>query len=82
MCQDHLDAILEPIAKPFDDAIHEKGLLLDAALGQEHQTLLDELDELHWRRTAVLVAKAVEVGLDVGLALGRNLSGPSRPEGS
>ena len=82
MCQERLDAILEPIAKPFDEAIHEKGLLLDAALGQEHQTLLDELDELHWRRTAALVEKAFEVGLDVGLVLGQKLSEPFRPEGS
>lgn len=82
MCQEQLDAILKPIAKPIDEAIHEKGLLLDGALGLEHPTFLDELDELHWRRTAALVAKAFDVGLDVGLALGRNLSEPSRQEGS
>lgn len=69
MCQDLLESILEGVAKPFDDAISEKGDELK--LSGVNANVLDELETLHWERTGALVSKAFEVGLELGKVLGR-----------
>ncbi len=59
-----LEAELAALASPFDEAIARLGDPLEQALPGDLRHLLDELESLHWRRTAALVVRAYAAGLE------------------
>jgi|GEM_PF-7073220 len=61
---DPLEAELAALASPFDEAIALLGDTLEQALPGDLRHLLDELESLHWRRTAALVVRAYAAGLE------------------
>jgi hypothetical protein len=59
-----LEAELAALASPLDEAIALLEDTLEQALPGELRHLLDELESLHWRRTAALVVRAYAAGLE------------------
>jgi hypothetical protein len=69
MSQEDLERILSEVSHPFDEEISEAGGKLEALLNPGKKSLVDDLDILHWKRTAALVARAYEAGKEKGLVL-------------
>jgi hypothetical protein len=72
MLLDHLDRVLELVAQPFDRIIEEAGPEFEESLSPEQVGLLEKLEIAHWERTGLLVVKAFQVGVEIGLTLGRH----------
>ena len=71
---DALDLELAELARPYDEAIARLGEKLEGALPAQLRDGLDELEALHYRRTAALVSRAYTCGHVQGRRDAREIS--------
>lgn len=76
MCLMGVAGVIEALSSSFDQKLEEVGTRLEDGLSAEKRVILEELEALHLDRADALIAKSLEVGIDVGRILGRQQHSP------